>query len=345
MFTLQPEAGGFGAVIISQDEIETFTVHLMIPVDADTDQIESKGVIYQALGGLYGPFEIEIDEILVRSVWRPNMAVARTWHGPNYRVFLAGDSAHQNIPTGGYGMNMGIGDAFDLGWKIAAVIHGQGGHDLLKSYEVERRPVALRNVEHSGLHFKVHTDLGALIPSGNAQQVDSKTAEGHALREAIHHYYQDHDGENQDWGVEMGYRYNSSVIIRSDGEEQPFWSPHYYTPTTWPGGRAPSLFLSDGTALFDRFGKHWTLLSFSSSSNADVDLMVEAFKKAGVPLDVLDLANENHAAAIYEQPLVLVRPDQHVAWRGHAIDDFEIASTILNTVTGRVESLSSSGKV
>ena len=335
IFFLEP-SGGFGAAIISQDEVATFTVHLFLPLDVDTDQIESKDAVYRALGGLYGDFRIEIDEILVRSVWRPNIAVTRTWQSPQCRLFLAGDSAHQNIPTGGYGMNMGIADAFNLGWKLAAVIQGQAGHALLSSYELERRPVALQNVEHSGVHFKVHQDLASLIAGGDPKRVDAKTNEGQLLREQIHHHYQLHDGENKDFGVEMGYRYNSPVVMRGSVEVEPMWSPHCFTPTTWPGGRAPSLFLSDGTAIFDKFGKHWTLVSFASE-HLGMDLIAQAARQLCVPLTLLDLGKEIHAKAIYEKLLVLVRPDHHVAWRADSIKSADAARHVLERVTGRLK--------
>lgn len=155
IFFLGPP-GELGGAIIAQDEVDTWTTHRFLPLDADVDTISSEDAVYEVLGGLYEKYPIKIDEILVRSVWRPNIAVARNYAGPHTRVFLAGDSAHQNIPTGGYGMNLGIGDAYDLGWKLAAVINGSAGKALLQSYEEERRPVALRNVERSGVHFDVH---------------------------------------------------------------------------------------------------------------------------------------------------------------------------------------------
>ncbi|KAK5064849.1 hypothetical protein LTR84_000683 [Exophiala bonariae] len=332
IFFLQPH-GGFGAAIISQDELYTFTVHLFLPLSVDTDKIDSRDAIYRALGGLYGDYPIEIDEILVRSVWRPHIAVARKWHSPGYRVFLAGDSAHQNIPTGGYGMNMGIGDAFDLGWKLAAVINGQGGAGLLASYELERRPVALRNVEQSGVHFKVHQDLEAIIAGHDPKSVDVESDEGSALREKIHTHYQLHDGENKDFGIEMGYRYNSPVIMREEDEMEPPFDPHHFVPTTWPGGRAPSLFLSDGKAIYDLFGKDWTLLSFSTQDNG-TSHMVDAAEQLSIPLTLVDVSQEHLAGTIYEKPLVLIRPDHHVAWRSTGVDSLETARYIWTIVSG-----------
>lgn len=110
--------GTIGGAIIAQDEVDTWTTHLFLPLDADESKISSEEAVYRVLGGMGEDYEITIDEVLVRSTYRPNIAVARTYSALNGRVFLAGDAAHQNIPTGGYGMNMGIADAYDLGWKV-----------------------------------------------------------------------------------------------------------------------------------------------------------------------------------------------------------------------------------
>ncbi|SCO84288.1 related to phenol 2-monooxygenase [Fusarium oxysporum] len=330
------ESGGFEGVAIAQDEIDTWTTHLFMPLDANPDALESHEAVYKVLGGLYGPYEIKIDEILVRSVWRPNIAVARTWSSPCQRVFLAGDAAHQNIPTGGYGMNMGIGDAFDLGWKLASVINGQSGQTLLKSYELERKPVALRNVDHSGEHFQVHQKLKELLGGGDPKRVDHDTEEGRNLRRKIHTYYQNNDGENKNFGIEMGYRYTSPVIIRQkDDGVEPIWTPRHYHPTTWPGSRVPHLFLSDGTPIFDLFGKHWTLVLFDSQLPG-LHHFVDAANQLGIPLSIVDLSEETQAKELYEKALVLIRPDQHAAWRADEVPSFEATRHVLLTVTGRL---------
>jgi 2-polyprenyl-6-methoxyphenol hydroxylase-like FAD-dependent oxidoreductase len=107
-----------GGAMIAQDEIDTWTTHLFLPPEADHSSISSEDAVYTVLGGMGEKYEVKIDQVLVRSTYRPNIAVARSYSALNGRVFLAGDSAHQNIPTGGYGMNMGIADAYDLGWKV-----------------------------------------------------------------------------------------------------------------------------------------------------------------------------------------------------------------------------------
>ncbi|EXJ79925.1 hypothetical protein A1O3_08210 [Capronia epimyces CBS 606.96] len=340
--------GGFGSTIIAQDEVDTWTTHLFLPLDAEPDKIESHDAVYRALGGLHGPYPIEIDEVLVRSVWRPNIAVTRQWSSAGQRVHVAGDAAHQNIPTGGYGMNMGIGDAFDLGWKLAAVINEQAGRDLLQSYEAERKPVALRNVERSGVHFQLHDRLkDEFIAGGDPHRVDADTEEGRQLRAAIHEYYQQHDGENKDFGIEMGYRYQSPVIVPDREATEPAWTPSQYTPTSWPGGRPPHVFLSDGTAIFDKFGKHWTLLVFaddSQNSTSGQELVAEAAASLSIPLKVVALPGEDLAKRLYEKPLVLIRPDQHVAWRGDQVSSLQEAEKLLNVVTGRVRPDSTAGE-
>ncbi|KAH7134300.1 FAD-binding domain-containing protein [Dactylonectria macrodidyma] len=328
------ESGGFQGAVISQDEEDTWTTHLFMPADAETDKIGSEEAVYRVLGGLYGKFEIKIDEVLVRSVWRPTIATAKQYSSLHRRVLLAGDSAHQNIPTGGYGMNMGIGDAFDLGWKLAAVINGHAHQDILKSYEPERKSVAIRNVAHSGVHFSVHSHLETLLCAQDPRLVDQDTDEGRELRRKIHEHYQTHDGENKDFGIEMGYRYESAIVLRQeeDGPE-PLWTPRHYVPTSWPGGRPPHVFLSDGTALFDKFGKFWTLLVFTEEE-AGQGFFIRAATELGIPLTVVSVANEEKAARLYERRLVLVRPDQHVAWRTDKVDSFNVANSTLRAVTG-----------
>ncbi|KAJ3943017.1 uncharacterized protein N0V96_007250 [Colletotrichum fioriniae] len=281
-------------------------------------------------------YGFKIDEILARSIWRPNVAVTRHWRSHEGHVFLAGDSAHQNIPTGGYGMNMGIGDAFDLGWKLASVINGEGGPRLLESYEAERKLVALRNVERSHVHFKVHNELQTLLGGGDPRRIDADTEEAHLLRKRVHEFYQSHDGENRDLGIEMGYRYNSHIVLhREDDGSEPPSDPRCYTPTTWPGGRPPHLFLSDGTAIFDKFGRHWSLLCFTDTDVGQYHI-VQAASDLGLSLSLINLSGEAQARALYERTLLLIRPDQHVAWRAEAVESLAIAYAVLRAVSGHI---------
>ncbi|KAF2827184.1 hypothetical protein CC86DRAFT_466010 [Ophiobolus disseminans] len=327
------EPGIFGGAIIAQDEIETWTVHYFLPVGTDTSTIGSEEAIHTVLGGLNGKYEIKLDEILVRSTWRPSIAVARSWSSPDHRVFIAGDAAHQNIPTGGYGMNMGIGDAYDLGWKLAAAMQ-YGGRGLLQSYEAERRPVALRNVEHSGVHMQVHSSVAQFFEGGDPHRVDWPTKDGEDLRQQLHEHYQAHDGENKDFGIEMGYIYESGILhVPEAGELKPSWWASQYTPSTWPGSRAPHVFLSNGTAIFDKFGNDWSLVTFVDKMS-DIQLLLSAAETLSIPIMHVDLQGEEHAHNVWGRNLVLVRPDEHVAWRANSVGSPEEAMSVLRLVVG-----------
>ncbi|KAK5413707.1 hypothetical protein LTR06_005134 [Exophiala xenobiotica] len=309
-----------GSAIIAQDEVDTWTVHTPVPLDFDVSSIDPKEAVYRVLGGSVGPYPIEIDEVLVTSSWRPNICLADRYISQGGRVFLSGDAAHQNIPgrTGGYGMNTALGDSFDIGWKLAAVLSGYGGPSLLQSYEVERRPVAARNIEHSGVHWQVHAVYKDLVnQTGDA--VISKTAEGDSIRAKIAEHMTLFDGENKDHGFELGYRYNGSPVVvpDQDGVKELEWDKRHYIPSTWPGARAPHVFLKDGnTSIFDVFGsgRQYTLIDFSSDARY-AKLFEGMAGKLGIPLKAVHLPDEPHVRQVWERDAVLIRPDDHVAWR------------------------------
>ena len=200
-----------GQVLIAQDEVETWTLHTPVGLDEDVSAWDARDVVRRGLAGsMLGRdgrqgVEIEIEEVLVTSVWRPNIYVADRWRSDGGRVFVAGDAAHQMIPTGGYGMNTAVGDSFDLGWKVAAVLGGWGGEGLLRSYETERRPVAERCLERSGQHWKVQADVwGRCNAEGKRGVVVEASEEGRALRDWIGRHFEENDGENKDEGMELG---------------------------------------------------------------------------------------------------------------------------------------------
>ncbi|KAH7232704.1 hypothetical protein B0J15DRAFT_572201 [Fusarium solani] len=318
--TLKSElvGGPAGGVLISQDEVDTWTAHLPISLDTDWKSLDPKESVYKVLGGSQGPFPVTIDEVLVCSAWRPSIAIAQRFVSDSLRVFLVGDAAHQNIPTGGYGMNTAVGDSFDLGWKLAAVIKGWGGSGLLQSYEVERKPVAVRNIERSGVHHKVHQDYVGWVLEAVPGTLSASTKDGLALRERIKAHVLAHNGENLDHGIEMGYRYNGSPIILKDqdqAKDEPEWDYRRYIPSTWPGARAPHVFLSDGkTSIFDLFGPGFTIVDFTSDRRWATKFETVA-SRLGVPLTPVHLPQEYHARAVWESDAVLVRPDDHIAWR------------------------------
>jgi 2-polyprenyl-6-methoxyphenol hydroxylase-like FAD-dependent oxidoreductase len=241
------------------------------------------------------------------------------------RAFLCGDSAHLFTPTGGFGLNTGIDDAVNLAWKLAGTLQGWGGAKLLASYEAERRPIAQRNTMASRGFV---SGIGA-TPIGAA--IDEASEAGRAARQAAGDYLSGFTEEFASIGVQLGARCDSSPLIVSDGAAPPADDPHVYTPTSVPGGRAPHLWLSDRSSLYDHFGPGFTLLRFARS-NADTGPIVSAAKARGVPLKTVEI-DLDVGRDLYERDLALIRPDHCVAWRGNRAPDD--ADALIARVTGR----------
>jgi len=246
-------------------------------------------------------------ELISISPWvRRKLVTAAYRHGC---VFLAGDCAHQNTPTGGYGMNTGLGDAVDLGWKLAASVEGWAGEKLLDSYDAERRPVALRNVEEATRNFQLRSfgaipELVETTPAGEAAR---KKLGDEILRNTARELLSD--------GIAMGYRYDSPLVC-SDGSAVPAASVTDYVQTSFPGARAPHAPLAGGRSTLDLFGKSFVMLQLGKDA-PEIGPVENAARRRGVPLEVVKVG-EPEAIALYERKLVLVRPDGHVAWRGDA---------------------------
>ena len=182
------------------------------------------------------------------------------------RIFLAGDACHLHPPFGGYGMNMGIGDGVDLGWKMAAVLHGWGGPELLASYEAERRPV------HKWTMDEALANYGAV---GNQLAVAGLEEPGElgdaTRREAGEVIFSAKLREFKSLGAVLGYRYNGSPLIVPDGTPNPPQQAGVYQPSARPGGVAPHLWLADGSSLYDHFGDGFTLISTVKDANLEED--------------------------------------------------------------------------
>ena len=333
-----------GAVIIAQDETETWTAHLSVPVAEDTSGWDPLSVIYRVLGGSAGPYKIRVDEVIVSGIWRPKICVADKYRSEGGRVFLAGDSAHQTIPTGGYGGNTGFGDGYDIAWKLAAVINGFGGEDLLRSYEIERKPVAEKNIVRGGVHMESHKTRGDWVNNASDPSlVTTDSEEGAELRDRLIKHIEDNDRENKDLGIEIDYRFPESLVVASEQEgeaKEPEWSPERYTPSTWPGHRAPHILLSDGqTSIFDLYGLEYTIVDFSATGET-LRAFEAAAKSVNIPLTLVHLQDETHAREIWERDAVLIRPDGYVAWRTpHDTDTVaeHVAKAALLTAAGRAE--------
>lgn len=279
--------------LIAQNDHDLWTLHTRMPEGQD-DIPPDPATLLRAFLGTDVPHQV-----LVANRWSPHLLVADSYG--KGRVFLAGDAAHQYIPTGGYGMNTGIGDACDLGWKLAAVLRGFGGPGLLTGYEQERRAVGLRNREASRAHNATRMKI-AQVYRDTPEDPASIAARIAALGNA----------ENESTGIELGYNYVASPLICADPRQAPPDDPLRYVPSTVPGVRLPSVHLAEGGLLYDRLGKWFTLLAIGTDPSK---ALMAAASQFGMPLDVVRL-NAPELTAIYGQQQILVRPDQHIAWRG-----------------------------
>lgn len=267
------------------------------------DTIDRAAVLCRAIGA---DFSVEW---LGAHVWTRRSTVAdRYQHG---RIFLAGDAVHQFSPTGAQGMNTGIGDAVDLGWKLAAVINGWGGERLLASYEAERRPIGLRNVAATTQYFLDHRKF-----ADGLDEIEHDTPTGHALRSKIGDALMREVGRTfHTEGIELGYRYEDSPICVPDGTPPEPDDPANYAPSTRPGVRAPHAWLSTGRSMLDIYGRDFVLMRLGEEAADPISFKVAA-AQCGMPLNIVDV-NVPDVVRLYERRLVLVRPDGHVAWRGN----------------------------
>jgi 2-polyprenyl-6-methoxyphenol hydroxylase-like FAD-dependent oxidoreductase len=285
--------------LVVQGSRTEFTLHTGLPPESDFE-----AVIREVVG-----FSCQID---IRYVvpWHYNLLVADSYR--DRRVFLAGDAVHLVIPAGGLGMNTGVGDAFDLSWKLAGTINGWGGPRLLDSYERERRPVGLRNRDASGWASASVPIWRKLI----TPNVRDDTPEGAAVRAAIAssatvNHRRMHDMR----GVELGYSYAGSPLIVEEAGNVAEWDTIIYTPDTSPGVRIPHMWLKDGRALHDMLGDDFTLLDLVG--NAETGPLETAFREVGAPLRIVRL-DELELRTVYGFKIFLLRPDLHIAWRGDA---------------------------
>jgi len=231
-------------------------------------------------------------EMLYVGEWKQNLLLADRYQ--DGRVFLAGDAVHLMIPTGGLGMNSGVGDAIDLAWKLEGTLRGWGGPKLLASYEAERRQIGARNVAASRYASQgrrkwrsLWRNLDQLVEVAKVEQPKS----------------------NEMIGAELGYRYQDSPLIANEpgGPEDPL---RKYEPTTWPGARLPHVWLDGHQAIQDRIGRGYTLLRLGGCKE-DIQSLRKAMK---APFQVLDIPDAV-ARDLYGYDLILLRPDLHIAWR------------------------------
>ena len=314
------------AFIMSVDGVSEFAFHTQLADDTDVDALthDDARALFARASGLDIPIEI-----LSMAPWLAGHAlVASRFQQGN--VFIGGDAAHLFTPTGGLGYNTAVEDAVNLGWKLAAVLKGQAPPTLLDSYGLERKPLAQRNTGYA----RQFADSIGLFDA--VAELDEDTPAGQRAREAAGVYLNGHvRREFNVPGVTFGGRYDGSPVIVADGSTPPPDAANSYQPSACPGGRPPHAWLADGRSLFDLFGFEWTLLVLkdpkghataptagfeAAAQTLGVELKV-AHPEAGETPDLQGEQGRQSLIDLYEAPLVLIRPDHIVAWRGTSDGD------------------------
>ncbi|WBY01541.1 FAD-dependent monooxygenase [Ramlibacter tataouinensis] len=309
--------GAFGVFTnINGGEIWNYQ-NYVLEGEAEGSERDPAEQIRDAMGADF-PFEI-----LQVMHWSHHQSVADRFRAGN--VFLAGDAAHLFCPTGGIGMNTGIADAFDLGWKLTAALRGWGGPHLLDSYEWERRAIAIRNTIAAASNADRIDAMMKVTPAG----LEDDTPQGQELRQAFGRRLRQTSKQFNTAGLHLGYRYSDSFIVVPDGTPEPPDDPRIVSQSTWPGCRAPHVWLEPGKSTLDLFdGTGYVLVALPGAP--DTAALERTAAERCIPFKRVDV-NER-ARALYERALVLVRPDGSVCWRGEALP--EQVNDIWDTVAG-----------
>jgi 2-polyprenyl-6-methoxyphenol hydroxylase-like FAD-dependent oxidoreductase len=316
------DASGHWSDLIAIDGQELWRLTCFhIDPEKDLGSLDVEALLIRAAGTA---FSYEVLSVLP---WKRRELVATTYG--RGRVLIAGDAAHQMSPTGGIGMNTGIGDAVDIGWKLAAVLQGWGGPYLLESYEIERKPVAVSSVNVSSETYVHETSL----PADPA--IAENSAEGERARKQFAEALRGRRGQGKERlheDVKLGYSYDGSPIIWPDETRAQATKDGNSILSCRSGSRAPHAWLGENISTLDLFGDGFVLLRFGQ--NIDASSIVAAAAARRVPLKIVDI--ESRAiAALYERKLVLVRPDGHVAWRADTCPDDALA--LIDRVRGDIE--------
>ena len=282
------KAGDAGFLVVNKAIDE----HGELAADLWEDTGEAKCIEYarEALGD--PDIEVEVENV---QRWNASAEWAERWqHG---RIFLAGDSAHVMPPTGGYGGNVGVQDAHNLAWKLASVVKGDAGSELLASYDAERRPIAEETVEQAYARYVLR-----LAPELGKENL-------HPMAD--------------DAAIDLGYVYRSEAVISDGGADNGlFVDPH--EPAAVPGVRAPHVAVGDGSTL-DLLGHSFVLLTADEGWRAAAEeLGLEAH-----------LVRSPGFTDVYGEGAVLVRPDGFVAWRTEDGPADGVLPGVLNRVLAR----------
>lgn len=307
MFSLNPRRSGN---IYAIDGRELWLVHNYLrPEEPDFDSVDRDASI-RAILGVGADFQYEV---LANEDWFGRRLVANRFR--DRRIFICGDAAHLWVPYAGYGMNAGIADAANLGWLIAAHLAGWAPYAILDAHEAERQPITAQ-VSHFAMN---HAEAMAHQRGGVPAEIEDDTPEGARARAELGRAAYDLNVQQYCCaGLNFGYFYDKSPIIAYDGADHPGYSMGSFTPSTVPGCRLPHIDLGGGQSLYDLLGPGFTLIR--RDARVPVSSLTGAAAERGVPLSLVDLGPDQTDPA-YVTLLMIVRPDQHIVWRGDALPD------------------------
>jgi len=270
-------------------------------------------------------------EIIATDKWNCRMLLADRYQSDEHpNLLIAGDAAHLNPPWGGHGFNTCVGDAVNVAWKLAAVLNGWAGPNLLRSYEPERRPVAARTISDATANNK------ALAHHFASDLLGQDGPEADRARAAVAADLQIKKSEFHSLGLVLGYNYADSPLVTDDGTPAPAEDPIHYTPSAHPGFLLPHAWMADGSSVYDHLNKGFTLITLPGV-DTDTAAVAEVAARHSIPFSVLALTDDAvegdpvHLRERWGTDVLLVRPDQHVAWRG---DDANAAAAALTRAAG-----------
>ncbi|MGA8900449.1 FAD-dependent oxidoreductase [Bradyrhizobium sp.] len=305
-------AWGTGAInprrsgmVYAIDGRELWLVHnYMKPGEGDFDSVDRDACLRTILG-VGQDFKYDV---ISKEDWYGRRLIASRFRDRG--AFIAGDAAHIWVPYAGYGMNAGIADATNLSWMLAAYLNGWAPASILDAYEAERLPITSQVSRFAMSHAEAEIRRRGAVPDA----IEDASEEGERARQETGRLtYEINVQQYACEGLNFGSYYDRSPIVAYDGAEPPVYTMNSYTPSTVPGCRTPHLWCADGASLYDVMGPEFTLLRFDPA--VDVVPLVQAAGIRKLPLRVIDVTAP--AAIARQGVLVLSRPDQHVAWRGH----------------------------
>lgn len=306
---LRPELNGYWQFFGRIDIPDGWFFHAPVPPGSKLEDFDSLGLIRQAAG-----FAVEC-QFEHLAFWHMRVAVAEEYQ--RGRIFIAGDAAHAHPPYGGFGLNNGLEDIVNLGWKLEAAVQGWGSEALLESYSTERRPVFWQTADDF-ITSRIKRDAAFLHRYNPAVDRAEFEAAWKGRETDIGSRFQQYEPNHE----------GSPVVFGPEGGVNGAHGVHQVKAR--PGHHLAPLPLSAGGDTFGALGDGFTLLAFDARA-ADAQAFRAAAEALGVPMKIVQDTRAG-GRETYEASLVLVRPDQYVVWTGESVED---AAAILRRATGR----------